>query len=89
MAANRYDRVDFRSWCPTTKRQEVVCQVNLIKGKLVYSGPKAKHIKKMVEEDSRLKPFRDIGGYTLLAELCQVYRGDYFYATQVIDASLF
>lgn len=85
---NRYDKVEFKKYNGESNKMEVACTVSLVDGKLIYEGKDAQEVKKMVDRNDRLADYRDIGGYTLLAALPYVFTGDYFYATDVIEASL-
>lgn len=84
----RYDSVLFQAYNGEINEMETVCTVSLVNGKLVYEGKQADECKKMVKQSDYLEPFRKIGGYTLLAELCHAFQGSYFWATPVKEATI-
>lgn len=88
MAANRYAHVDFWSWNPENKQHEKICTVYLVDGKLSYEGEKARMVKKSVETNEDLDEYRKMGGYSLLAQMPHAFHGSYFYATDVVDATI-
>lgn len=85
---DQLDRVDFVAYNPESKQVEVVAKVYLKGDELVYEGRGAATCREMVEQSAHLAPYRKLGGYPLLAELCQAFRGTYFRATDVQEATL-
>ena len=83
MPEQDYNYVDYMCYDAESGEQKNVCRVFLTRGKLSYEGPEAAEFKKSVEENEGLAPFRELGGYSLLAMLPHAYKGSYNFCTKV------
>ncbi len=79
------DYVKFMHYNGATDKTEEVARVYLTDGQLHWEGVDAAEIKKMVETDERLEPYRKQGNYSLLSVLGRYINGSMFHATDIIE----
>lgn len=85
---NRYDKVEFFKWDAESKTEKIVCTVSLVDKRLVYEGEAAQMVKDAIDENDYFKSFPNAGAYTMLSLMGHAFTGSYFYATDIIEASL-
>lgn len=84
-----YDHVDFFEYDGDSDSVEKIATASLIDGKVIFDGPGADSVERVVRESDSLKPYLKRDGYQLLAQLpVEFSHGTYFNCSEVKEATI-